>query len=304
MNEKPTRVLLIEDNPGDVRLIREMLHEAEGAAFEMETADRIARGLERLARGGIDVILLDLHLPDSRGFPTLKNVQAGAPDIPILVLTGLEDEDLAVNAVREGAQDYLVKGQIDTALLVRCLRYALERHRLRSALRMASLTDELTGLFNRRGFLLQAEHQLKIACRLHQPMTLHIIDLEALKLVNDMHGAKEGDHAIEDVATALREASGEGDLLARIAGDEFAGLIFDAGDCPPEPFPARLRACLKGVNRAAGRPFQPAIRMAAAQFDPRSKSEITVESLLAGADAQLYEHKRGAPASESLGQDS
>lgn len=298
MSETPTRVLLIEDNPGDVRLIREMLHDAEGADFALESADRIARGLERLARGGIDVILLDLHLPDSRGFPTLKKVQAGAPDIPILVLTGLEDEDLAVNAVREGAQDYLVKGQIDTALLVRCLRYALERHRLRSALRLVSLTDELTKLLNRRGLLLLAEHQLKIARRLRQPMTLHIIDLDALKLINDMHGAAEGDHAIVDVADALRTAAGEGDLLARIAGDEFAALVLDTDIPGAVPFPERLRERLEAINRAAARPFQPAIRMAAARFDPQS-DDISMETLLAGADARLYERKRGAHPSTS-----
>ena len=128
MSNKP-RVLLIEDNPGDARLIWEMLAEVKGSPVDLKYADRLSSGLERLAEGGIDVILLDLSLPDSEGLDTFAQVHARAPQVPIIVLTGLDDESLAVKAVREGAQDYLVKGQVDGRLLVRAIRYAIERHR-------------------------------------------------------------------------------------------------------------------------------------------------------------------------------
>ena len=101
------RVLLIEDNEDDALIIRQVLVEARGAPFDLEWAHRLAAGLERLAEGGIDVVLLDLTLPDSRGLDTLRQVHAEAPDVPILVLTGLDDETLGVKAVQEGAQDYL-----------------------------------------------------------------------------------------------------------------------------------------------------------------------------------------------------
>jgi PAS domain S-box-containing protein len=122
-------VLLIEDNPGDARLIREMLAEIRGAQFDLECADRLSIGLERLAAGGIDVALLDLSLPDAQGMDTFVKAYRQAPGVPIVVLTGLDDETLAVQAVQRGAQDYLVKGQVNTDLLVRAMRYAIERKR-------------------------------------------------------------------------------------------------------------------------------------------------------------------------------
>lgn len=124
------RVLLIENNPEDAQLIREMLAKARGARFDLECADRLSTGMKRLARGGIDVVLLDLSLPDSRGLNTFHRLYAQIPQAPIIVLSVPEDEELAVNAVRKGAQDYLVKGQVDSNLLLRAVRYAIERRRM------------------------------------------------------------------------------------------------------------------------------------------------------------------------------
>ena len=101
------KVLLIEDNPGDARLIEEMLATAKGARFHLESVDRLARGLDRLGSGGIDAVLLDLSLPDSDGLDTFLKVQSRAPAVPIIILTSLDDEETALRAVREGAQDYI-----------------------------------------------------------------------------------------------------------------------------------------------------------------------------------------------------
>jgi len=128
-NDSPVRLLLVEDNPGDARLIQEMLAEAGVSRFDLQCVDRLSSALERLAHGGIDVVLLGLSLPDSRGFDTVGKLLAQSSKIPIIVLTGLDDEALAAKAVREGVQDYLVKGQIDSNLLVRAMRYAIERKR-------------------------------------------------------------------------------------------------------------------------------------------------------------------------------
>jgi PAS domain S-box-containing protein len=129
MNERMPglNVLLVEDNPGDARLIREMLNDVPAARLRLHHADRLAAGLERL--DGVDVVLLDLSLPDSQGLETFRRLRDRAPEMPIVVLTGLADETLAVRAVQEGAQDYLPKGQVDGQLLVRSMRYAIERQR-------------------------------------------------------------------------------------------------------------------------------------------------------------------------------
>jgi PAS domain S-box-containing protein len=129
-----TRVFLIEDNPGDARLIRGLLAEAGNSLFDLGHADCLSTGLKRLAEGGIDVLLLDLSLPDSQGLDSVSKVIAKAPKVPIVVMSGLEDESVAIKAVQEGAQDYLVKGSVDAKLLARSLRYAIERQHLREAL--------------------------------------------------------------------------------------------------------------------------------------------------------------------------
>ena len=123
-------ILLIEDNPGDARLIQVMLAEAGENLFTLERVDRLSRGLERLERGDVGLVLLDLSLPDSHGLQTFHRLHDAAPQVPIIVLSGLNDETVAVNSVHEGAQDYLVKGHVDSVLLVRSIRYALERKRI------------------------------------------------------------------------------------------------------------------------------------------------------------------------------
>jgi len=135
MEGEKIRILLIEDNPGDARLLRELLAAKEGASFDLEHEDRLSTALARLAQGDIDVILLDLSLPDSHGLDGLNKICAQAPKVPIVVLSGLSDEAVAIKAVQEGAQDYLVKGSVDSDSLVRSLHYAIERQHLRVALR-------------------------------------------------------------------------------------------------------------------------------------------------------------------------
>jgi sigma-B regulation protein RsbU (phosphoserine phosphatase) len=125
------KALLIEDNPGDARLIRLMLDEAGGEWFEVEEVDRLGPALERLGNHSrFGIVLSDLSLPDSQGLDTFARLHAQAPQVPIIVLSGLNDTTMAVQAVHEGAQDYLIKGQVDGQLLVRAMRYAIERKRM------------------------------------------------------------------------------------------------------------------------------------------------------------------------------
>ncbi len=125
------RVLLIEDNPADARLIREMLAYEKDVSFNLEWKDNLTEGLKRLAGGGVDIVLLDLMLPDSIGrFYTFTTAQAQAPGVPIVILTGFKDEDFAIGTVRMGAQDYLIKEQVDSNRLVRTIRYAIRRKQI------------------------------------------------------------------------------------------------------------------------------------------------------------------------------
>ena len=128
-------ILLVEDNPGDTRLIQEALKEAGSTRFKLDCTDRLATGLEKLSARKPDAIILDLSLPDSQGLDTFTRVHAQVPEVPIVVLTGLDDETVAVEAMGSGAQDYLLKSELSGGLLVRSLRYGIERKRAEAALR-------------------------------------------------------------------------------------------------------------------------------------------------------------------------
>ena len=127
MSDSVTRVLLIEDNPDDAFLLREALDEARDASIELVHVEQLENAAKLLKQETFHIILLDLSLPDSQGIETVLRVQVQAPSVPIVVLTGLDDDNIALQAVRAGAQDYLVKGDIDARILVRSIRYASER---------------------------------------------------------------------------------------------------------------------------------------------------------------------------------
>ncbi len=175
MSDKPIKVLLIEDNSGDAHLVQAMLAKAKGASFDLEHAARLSSGLERLAAGGIDVVLLDLSLLHSRGLESLIEAQAQMLQVPMIVLTGVDDEELAVKAVQKGAQDYLVKGQMDSNLLACAIRCAIERKQIGKVLRRHS--RELA-LLNRLGRELTATLDLQQAAERLMQAVIEIIGAE------------------------------------------------------------------------------------------------------------------------------
>ncbi len=135
MIDKQIKVLLIEDNPTDARLIQKMVEEKSWASFDLTCVDKLQAGLKHLSNGGADIVLLDLDLPDSTGLDTFIKVHNHKAEVPVVVLTGLEDEKIGVEAVQKGAQDYLVKGHVDGDVLIRAMRYAIERQRADEELR-------------------------------------------------------------------------------------------------------------------------------------------------------------------------
>jgi two-component system cell cycle response regulator len=284
------RVLLVEDNPGDARLLREFLSDTEAMQFEIVRAERLAQALELVGRQPFDVALLDLSLPDAHGLETFETLCHHAPELPIVVLTGLDDDEISLKAVQLGAQDYLVKGQVTTALIVRSIRYAVERHRMQTALRNLSLVDELTGLYNRRGFLTLAEQQLKAAQRNGTLMTMFFADLDGMKTINDTYGHPEGDWALQRTADVLRQTFRESDILARLGGDEFTVLASMKPQDDAESVLQRLQARANALNAQKLRPFEVRISVGSASFEPKTLHSI--DELMGEADKVLNEVKR------------
>jgi two-component system cell cycle response regulator len=261
-------VLFIEDNAGDVRVVEEALKESARVRFHLERVDRLVHALARLAKEAYDIILLDLTLPDSWGLDTFLKVREAAPHTPVMVLTGLDDETLGIMAVQQGAQEYLVKGQASGPLILRCLRYALQRHRMQQDLRGLTLTDELTGLFNRRGFTVLSRQLLKLCGRMTRPVVL---------LFAEIDGSRAGDETLRQVGTLMRRSFRDSDVLARLDGGSFAVLAIDVPD--ERGLAARLEETLKDFNAVRGQ-GEPALRLTvgALRFDP--DASVSIEDLL------------------------
>lgn len=289
-NGRVIRVLLIEDSPGYARLIQETLKDAENVNFDLVHVGSLSDGLSHLNNKSTDVVLLDLNLPDSSWPGTLLDVLAKAPDVPVVVLTGFDNAEMAVKAVQSGAQDYLVKGQIDTNLLIRTIRYSIERQRMKMELRAMSLTDDLTGIYNRRGFMTLAQQQLKMANRMRVGLLLLFADLDGMKSINDTFGHLEGDRALADTAEVLKETFRESDVIARMGGDEFAVIALEESEFSDEVIISRLQENLAACNAGKNRPYALSLSIGITHYRPEDPCNI--DELLEKADKLMYEQKR------------
>ena len=220
-----TEVLLVEDNLVDARILEVGLRARGACGVNITHVATMADALRRLERGRFDVVLLDLHLPDSDGLEGVRMVDGAARGVPVVVLTGSDDEDLALNAVKAGAQDYLVKGRGDAETVLRALRYAIERKETQRQLERLAWHDVLTGLANRALFNDRLQHAIARARRLQERVALVYVDLDGFKPVNDTLGHEAGDAVLVEIARRLQAAVRESDTVARLGGDEFAVVL-------------------------------------------------------------------------------
>jgi diguanylate cyclase (GGDEF)-like protein len=175
------------------------------------------------------------------------------------------------------------------------LRDVTQNVQLRHALQSLSITDDLTGLYNRRGFVLLAAQQCRMAIRAKREMLLIFADMDGLKTINDTLGHPQGDGAIKDVTTVLRRVFRQSDIIARIGGDEFAVLALEVDPNSVETIRRRLNDAIEAMNRPSERPYRISISIGIARFDPRSP--CSVHDLLAKADQAMYAEKQRKHAS-------
>jgi diguanylate cyclase (GGDEF)-like protein len=241
-----TRLLLIEDVPGDSRVLREMFNEQGSHNTELTHVKCMSDAEAHLARHAVDIVLLDLGLPDAQGSEAIHRAHAAAPGVPLVVLTGLDDEALAVQALQQGAQDYLIKGQIETRGLLRALRYAIERKAMESAaLEMARQMahsaehDFLTGLPNRMLLNDRIGRAVALAARKRNKVAVLFLDLDGFKHINDSLGHPIGDRLLQSVATRLVDCIRGSDSVSRQGGDEFVVLLLELDEAEDAAVTAR-----------------------------------------------------------------
>jgi diguanylate cyclase (GGDEF)-like protein len=181
------------------------------------------------------------------------------------------------------------RSQPVSELLMRAVRCATKQYMLQAELGNLALTDELTGLYNRRGFMALAERQLKLGRRSGREMLLFVMDVDRLKQINDSFGHPEGDRALKRTADALGQTFRDSDVVARLGGDEFAVLAVEAAGHSEATIKARLSECLKS-NSAEQSRYEISLSLGVARFDPRKR--ISIGELMAKADQAMYEQKR------------
>lgn len=278
------RILLVEDSRVQGLFIQQFLREMTSAVpFEVAWVETMAAALNHLDGASTDLVLLDLVLPDSSGIETFEVLHAAHGDLPIIVLSGAGDESTALRAVTEGAQDFITKSNLSPELLARSIRYAIERHNTLEAVRRLALVDELTGVYNRRGFLFVAEQQLSLARREARSITVLFLDVDGLKEVNDQHGHEKGDRALRDVANVMRATFRTSDVLARVGGDEFCALLLEE-ESEPDAVAQRLRAAI--ASREPCHPFRLSCSIGAIREGVTEQT--TVAGLMARSDDAMY----------------
>ena len=292
-----TKILLIEDSASDALLMKALLN--ADTRYAVRTATNLSRGIAQLSRAQFNLVLLDLSLPDATGSEAVGQVHRAAPSTPIVALSGADDDELALEVIRGGAQDWLVKAQVDRSLLMRVIRYACERHRLLAELQGLALTDTLTGLYNRRGFLTIAEEQLKLANRTGDTLALAFIDLDGMKRINDEQGHEFGDLALVATAGILRSTFRSSDVIARLGGDEFIVLAIAAGGSFGARISKRLLQVRSQHNRSPGA-VRVSFSVGFAEYVPGLSKQLSIEQLMTEADQAMYSEKQSHRASRTF----
>jgi len=219
------KLLLVEDNITDAEFLAASLRRSGAKDIDLTHVTTLKEATRALRKGGFEVVLLDMGLPDGSGMECVEAIQEADPDMPIVVLSGQDDEDFALGILNKGVQDYLVKWEGKGRLIMRTIRYAIERKRAEKRLNYLAQYDNLTGVPNRQYLTEQLDQAIARATRSGNKVALFYLDLDKFKAVNDMLGHDAGDTLLKAVAQRLYQHTRAGDVLARLGGDEFALVI-------------------------------------------------------------------------------
>jgi diguanylate cyclase (GGDEF)-like protein len=240
------RLLIVEDDLGSARSLRALLESSGDPQFSIRHVTSAGAACEAVRAGGLDVVMLDLGLPDATDLQALIRLEAAVHEIPVIVLTGRGDDTLASDALHFGAEDYLRKGTIDFESLIRSIRYAVERHRgvrdlarvkkelesVNRDLERLTLIEPLTELLNRRGLQQALSREVQHMSRAAGSSAALLVDLDDFKQINDRLGHAAGDVVLKEVGRRLRASVRAVDYVGRIGGDEFMLLLPETD--PPE----------------------------------------------------------------------
>jgi two-component system cell cycle response regulator len=288
MNEMDGRcsVLIVDDDEALLEILKEMLS-SEG--YTCETATTGEAALDKLRKNLFEIVLADIALPGMTGFQLSEQAKSLCSDTAVIIMTGYIDDFSYDSAIEAGAADFIKKPFTLKELKAR-IEHVRMNARIQERQRAIAITDELTGLYNRRGFFTLVEQQFRLARRERHGIYMLYADLDGLKAINDALGHRHGDMALMDTAKILRDTFRESDLIARIGGDEFVVLPIGTTGSSVEKTVARLEENVNRHNLEARRKYKLSLSFGVAYYDPGHPCSI--DELLAKGDRLMYEQKR------------
>jgi len=307
-NASEINILVVDDTADNLRLLSKIL-DSQGYTIRKSLNGRMA--LQAAHREAPDLILLDINMPEMNGYEVCKQLKASeiTSNIPIIFISALDQTNDKILAFELGGQDYITKPFQELEVLVRVKNQLLikqqydqlvlqnqrleqeiqERLKAEAEIRQLSLTDELTGLYNRRGFFFLANQQIKIAKRREILFYIVFIDLDCLKQVNDSLGHEIGDKMIVSTAQILNQTFRDSDIIARLGGDEFV-LFISSNSSDTDEINLRLKANIDDFNKNNRHCYQLSVSIGIRQFS--DKENVSLEQLLHEADQLMFQDKK------------
>jgi diguanylate cyclase (GGDEF)-like protein len=296
MTADALKVLLVEDDEDDYLLTRELLSKLERPQVALNWVSNYQDALEAMGRNEHDVYLVDYHLGERNGLELLRQTRLGVCSVkPTIMLTGQGGREIDAAAMRAGASDYLLKGQVNTFTLERSIHHAIERAKTLEALRKLASYDELTGLYNRREMDCLLLEGVNLYKRYSRPLALVMLDVDYFKIINDTYGHQVGDEVLRWLGALVRATVREVDVASRYGGEEFAIILPEMTRTQAFKMAERLRrrinaqpfTCKLDERRPIRFSISVSLGVASLPDDAESPS-----GLIDAADRRLYEAKR------------
>jgi diguanylate cyclase (GGDEF)-like protein len=275
-------VLIVDDDEGLLEMFQTALS-IEG--YRCETAANVERALDLIKNVAFDILIADIKMPGMTGLELTEKAKKIRPDMAAIVMTAYIEEFSYDSAIEVGASDFIKK-----PFTVRELIARIQHVKLQERLRSMSVTDELTDLYNRRGFFALADQELKLANRLRRRVFLFYLDIDNLKDINDNYGHLEGDMMILETANILRRTFRQSDTISRIGGDEFVVILNGAKKADVDIVNSRLQDNLEDFNKIMNRGYKLAMSVGISFYNPEDPASI--DELLSQADKSMYENKK------------
>jgi two-component system cell cycle response regulator len=281
MDEKNS-VIIVDD---DKRLLEIFKTALSLEGYQCETASSAESALELINKTSFDIMLTDIRMPGIEGFELTHKAKKIIPDMAVIIMTAYAEEFSYDNAMEAGASDFIKKPFTLNELMAR-----IQHVKLQEKVRTMAVTDELTGLYNRRGFFSLAEKLLQLCKREKKGIFMLYTDLDGLKKINDTFGHKEGDMALIDIANILRNNYRESDIIARIGGDEFVVIPIGTTEDSAKIATSRLQKSIEIHNSEINRSYKLSLSFGIAYYDP--ENPCSIDELLVQGDKLMYEQKR------------